>query len=355
MQAVHSQGLNTHDFVYILPWLQAEAKETQPWIGSDGQLQANIKTFFSNALIVDDVNGFDNTVVVTPFKERIESNGILVEELNLQNIYGYIHLYDSLKLYALAARAALNETGDPKILNDGKFIWNKMRKLTFPGLISLPTKSNVNNSRLISTAGISSGTVMMDDLAERAGIYAAFYVTPNRDEILKVVEMNPFALTNCDGVINRSGCFELNVVDLQTGFWQSLDGSLPSDEPQCGYRNERCDYTLMIIAGILVIAVLITIFLGYLIYRVLENRALAKTSWRIFRDDMRIMNDDEMRSVLSIGSTRTKLSNTSRFGKHHAVIGTNTHASFHMYPQKRPIIFAREDKQTLTMVCKLFL
>uniref|UniRef100_A0AC34GW29 Guanylate cyclase n=1 Tax=Panagrolaimus sp. ES5 TaxID=591445 RepID=A0AC34GW29_9BILA len=336
MQAVHSHGLNTHDFVYILPWLQAEAKETQPWIGSDGQLQANIKTYFSNALIIDDVNGFDNTVVVTPFKERIESNGISVDELNLQNIYGYIHLYDSLKLYAIAARAALNETGDPKILNDGKFIWNKMRKLTFPGLIS--------------TAGISSGTVVMDDLAERAGIYAAFYVTPNRDEILKVVEMNPFALTNCDGIINKSGCFELNVADVQTGFWQSLDGTLPADEPQCGYRNERCDYTLMIIAGILIIAVLITVFLGYLIYRILENRALSKTSWRIFRDDMRIMNDDEMRSVLSIGSTRTKLSNTSKFGKHHAVIGTNTHASFHMYPQKRPITFAREDMQTLTMM-----
>uniref|UniRef100_A0AC35G698 Guanylate cyclase n=1 Tax=Panagrolaimus sp. PS1159 TaxID=55785 RepID=A0AC35G698_9BILA len=336
MQAVHTQGFNTHDFVYILPWLQAEAKESQPWIGSDGQLQANIKTYFSNTLIIDDVNGFDNTVVVTPFKERIEANGISVDDLNLQNIYGYIHLYDSLKLYALAARAVLNETGDPKSLNDGRLIWNKMRKMTFPGLIS--------------TAGISSGTVMMDDLAERAGIYAAFYVPPNRDEILKVVEMNPFALTNCNGIVNRSGCFELNVVDVQTGFWQSFDGNLPADEPQCGFRNERCDYTLMIIAGVLIIAVLVTVFLGYIIYRVLENRALAKTSWRIFRDDMRIMNDDEMRSVLSIGSTRTKLSNTSKFGKHHAIIGTNTHASFHMYPQKRPIIFAREDMQTLTQM-----
>lgn len=56
-----------------------------------------------------------------------------MDELNLQNIYGYIHLYDSLKLYALAARATLNETGDPKSLNDGRLLWNKMRKMSFPG------------------------------------------------------------------------------------------------------------------------------------------------------------------------------------------------------------------------------
>ena len=109
----------------------------------------------------------------------------------------------------------------------------------------------------------------MDDLAERAGIYGAFFVAPNRDEVVKVVEMTPYALSNCDGIKNKSGCFELNVVDVQTGFWPSIDGRLPADEPNCGYRNERCDYTLMIIIGALVIALLIILLIGYIIFRVM--------------------------------------------------------------------------------------
>ncbi|VDM82696.1 unnamed protein product, partial [Strongylus vulgaris] len=51
-----------------------------------------------------------------------------------------------------------------------------------------------------------------------------------------------------------------------------------------------------------------------------------------------------------MGSTRTKLSNTSSLAKHHAVLGTNTHASFHVYPQRRPITFNRADMQLLTQV-----
>lgn len=133
MQAVTSHGMNTHDFVYVFPWLQAESKESAPWIGGDGQLLQNIKELFSNAIIVDDVNGFDNTLV-TPFTERIEANGISVNQLNMANLYGYIHLYDSLKLYALAARDALNETKNPKVITDGRFIWNKMRRMSFPGM-----------------------------------------------------------------------------------------------------------------------------------------------------------------------------------------------------------------------------
>lgn len=87
-------------------------------------------------------------------------------------------------------------------------------------------------------------------------------------------------------------------------------------------------------------------------------------SWRIFRDDMRILNEDEMKSIvnyfnfyrnfkLSFGSTRTKLSNVSRFSNYHAVIGTNTHASFHAYPQRRSITFNRVDMQLLNNMKQL--
>jgi guanylate cyclase len=71
-----------------------------------------------------------------------------------------VHLYDSLKLYALAATRAINETGSLNVTTDGQFLWNTMRRLEFPGLVS--------------AEGISSGTVIMDDLAERAAVYSGF-------------------------------------------------------------------------------------------------------------------------------------------------------------------------------------
>uniref|UniRef100_A0A915MVM4 guanylate cyclase n=1 Tax=Meloidogyne javanica TaxID=6303 RepID=A0A915MVM4_MELJA len=346
MQAVSLSGLKTHEYVYILPWLQAEAKDASPWIGADGQMVQNVKEFFTGSIIIDDVNGFDNTIL-TPFKERVESNGMSVEDLNLQNIYGYIHLYDALKLYSLAARIALNETnGNPNVTTDGRYLWNKMRRMTFPGLVSAEGVS----SGQVTSSHLRSADVFMDDLSERAAIYAAFYVAPNRDDVMKMVEMNPIPTPNCDGVINKSGCFELRITDLLTGFWPSTDGHLPPDEPACGFRNERCDYTLMIVIGILALVALLGVGAGFIFFRVLENRALAKTSWRIFRDDMRIVSAEEMKSMLSIGSSKTKLSNMARFAKHHAVIGTNTHASFHLYPQRRPISFIRTDLQLLSMM-----
>lgn len=91
--------------------------------------------------------------------------------------------------------------------------------------------------------------------------------------------MTPIAATNCDGVINKSGCFELKLSDLLTGFWPSTDGHLPSDEPACGFRNERCDYTLMIVVGILALIALFGAGAGFIFFRILfAGIELAKLS-----------------------------------------------------------------------------
>lgn len=41
------------------------------------------------------------------------------------------------------------------------------------------------------------------------------------------------------------------------------------------------------------------------------------------------------------------------FSKHHAVIGTNTHTSFHAYPQQNLITFSRADMKILTLMKQL--
>ncbi len=49
----------------------------------------------------------------------------------------------------------------------------------------------------------------MDDLAERAPYYAAFFVSPTRNELMKLVTMSPVLIDNCDGLVNNTGCFDL--------------------------------------------------------------------------------------------------------------------------------------------------
>lgn len=53
---------------------------------------------------------------------------------------------------------------------------------------------------------------------------------------------------------------------------------------------------------------------------------------------------------LSLGSANTKLSNLSIGVKRHAILGINTHATYHRYAQRRPIKFVREDLTLLTQV-----
>uniref|UniRef100_A0A915CIF0 Receptor ligand binding region domain-containing protein n=1 Tax=Parascaris univalens TaxID=6257 RepID=A0A915CIF0_PARUN len=86
LQAIHNVGMNTNDYVYLLPWLQTEKKDKSPWIGGDGEMLQNVKELFANTIIVDDVNGFDDTLV-TPFKERIEASGLTVDDLDLVVIH----------------------------------------------------------------------------------------------------------------------------------------------------------------------------------------------------------------------------------------------------------------------------
>lgn len=50
---------------------------------------------------------------------------------------------------------------------------------------------------------------MMDDLADRAPQFAAFYISPNKDKVIKIVAMDSFRISNCDGITNRTGCLDL--------------------------------------------------------------------------------------------------------------------------------------------------
>ncbi|KAK5977381.1 Guanylate cyclase [Trichostrongylus colubriformis] len=190
---------------------------------------------------------------------------------------------------------------------------------------------------------------MLDDLAERIPFYSAFFVDKDRDQVKAFANMAPSMVANCDGLKTGTGCFEINVTEVLKSFWPAIDGILPIDEPLCGFRGGKCDYTLIIVAASAVICFLLTLFGAYALRRYCETKTLNRMPWRIFRDDMQIVDEEQVKSMLSLGSQRTKLSNTNMTAlQHHAIIGVNTHATYHMYEQRRPIKFNRADLTLLT-------
>ncbi|VDK62081.1 unnamed protein product [Onchocerca ochengi] len=296
MAATYNIGMHSHDFVYILPWIRDGKKDALPWLGTNGEIMQKVRDHYENTI--------------------------------MNNIYSYLHIYDALILYAHAIRALLNETKDASSLSDGKLVWNKMRRLQFEGG--------------------TTGSVMMDDLADRVPNLAAFYVPANGKQISKIVNMSSKLKPNCDGLLNKNGCYDLLMTDVITGFWPSHDGLLPADEPTCGFRNEKCSYLIEIIFGSVLLAIAVFVVLFFLIYRYCESRSLRKMHWRIYKDDVKILDEEQLKSMKSIGSSTTKLTELSIGQKKHAIVGANTHVTYHLYPQRRPIKFSRDDQKLLT-------
>ncbi|RCN33040.1 hypothetical protein ANCCAN_21141 [Ancylostoma caninum] len=253
----------------------------------------------------------------------------------MTNIYGYTALFDAFKAFAIAGRHVLNSTGNLSSVKDGKKIWNAMRRMTFSGMIS-------NNSS-------GSGTVMFDDLAERIPFYSAFFVDKNKNQVTRFADMVPRMIKTCDSVKTGSRCYEIKVSELLSGFWRATDGDASMTASICGSRGEKCNYKLIITSALAVICFLFAILGAWATRRYCETRALNSMPWRIFRDDMQIIDEEQAKSMLSLTSQRTKLSSNNAMSlKHHAVIGVNTHATYHMYEQRRAIKFNRADLTLLT-------
>jgi len=56
--------------------------DASPWVGTSGETLQQVKDTYANAIIVDDVNGFDN-VLVDSFVARIEKFGLNKDDLDI--------------------------------------------------------------------------------------------------------------------------------------------------------------------------------------------------------------------------------------------------------------------------------
>ncbi|VDM67810.1 unnamed protein product [Strongylus vulgaris] len=207
--------------------MQEGSNGASPFVGSDTTIMDKVKKTYANCVLIDDTNGFDDRMI-TPFLERLGTIGLDGKDIDLSNIYGYIALYDSLKVFAIAGRKVLNSTGQFSSIIDGRLMWNAMRRTKIQGLFlpfygSYPFQPlqmrcislhkmfdrKFDFQGMVASTGVSSGTVMLDDLAERLPFYSAFFVDKNRNQVTPIANMAPMLMGNCDGLKTGTGCFQI--------------------------------------------------------------------------------------------------------------------------------------------------
>ncbi|CAI2328559.1 unnamed protein product [Caenorhabditis sp. 36 PRJEB53466] len=316
--------MSSADFVYIHPlMLTKSAGEPPVFYGKSSQ--TIVKSQFANTIQIYNSYGFSDDLL-DEFLKTFEGKRVFIEE---KDLFNYVALYESFLVFAKLSKKYLGmkdvETDNNGRKIDGKAFWNMVRGTTFEGV---------------------RGNISFDNSAQRMSSFSAFYVDSRRDQIRTVALINSTKTEkNCGEIV----CAELVVSDVVTKYWSTSTGKLPESEPECGFKGENCDYTQTIVLSTAIVCLTMLIILGFWLKRICETKQLEKMPWRIFRGDVQILDEEQAKSVISINSNTTKMSQVeAKLIKNHAIVGVNTHAVYDIYEQRQAIRFRRDDLILLT-------
>ncbi|XP_067672620.1 speract receptor-like isoform X2 [Haliotis asinina] len=172
------------------------------------------------------------------------------------------YLYDAVWLYARATQEVLEKGGD---INDGQAIINQIMGMTY--------KSALGYINRINSRGDAEGNFSL--VARRP-------IPENPDE-WGLLPVGVFRLND-----NISELPTFHFYDGEKIHW--ISGAPPRDEPECGFRHEKCippkTYTREILSGVAGGILLVGSLVGYLIYRNWSyEQELASLLWKIdFKD-----------------------------------------------------------------------
>uniref|UniRef100_A0A914UNP8 Guanylate cyclase n=1 Tax=Plectus sambesii TaxID=2011161 RepID=A0A914UNP8_9BILA len=331
MRAVRLEKMTTNEYLYILPWMFHDIGVQRPWLDSNRSLIPDIKDDYDGVVILDN----DATVDTRneAFLERAKKEtGLSETDLSLSSIHSYLALTDALGLYARALRSAINETGNESIYLDGATIWHHMRNREFEG---------------------ASGHVMLDDLAERIPHYAGYFVMKNEIEQKKIVSVQPERVTNCDGLLDGSGCYRLILSDIDDAIW--ANALKTAAEPKCGFDGAKCDPTYYIIAGVVVAAIVLVISSVVAYHHHAARRLLASMPWRIPLEKIRLVDDSHLNKTLgSFKSAASDYSSGSQFlSGHNCAIFGNNYAKVQRFSQSKVLNFYKPQLKLLLAMKQL--
>nr|CAD2184540.1 unnamed protein product [Meloidogyne enterolobii] len=326
MVAIHRTQLKTNEFVYIIPWL-AHMHDHYPWEASNID-KLETKMAFDDTIVIT-AHGYDKKFIEDFELKFSKVTGVISSHYATLS---YMSLYDALYLYGLALRDAYDETKNDSIYVDGSFIWKKMTARQFLG---------------------STGQVLMNNKAVRVPSYAT-YLTKNGTMRI-VVELEARLGDKLKCAVSDNDCSEHVAHEVNSNFWHSYDGHLPTDMPKCGFDGSICDYTMLYVAIGIVLFFLITIPIGYLLYIKEKERMLYDMTWRIPREQIRLLEarartsrsggSKSFTSDSFTGSVETEMANSRLSAKQANANGVR--CAYKRFRQTRNISFSKEELSRL--------
>ncbi|KAL3073194.1 hypothetical protein niasHT_035470 [Heterodera trifolii] len=267
MIAAHRSHMKTNDYVYLIPWL-AHMHDHYPWEATNIEKQET-KAAFDDTIVIT-AHGYDKKFI-EEFEHRFNKvTGIIS---SYYATLSYMSLYDALFLYGLAVRDSVEESRNQNIFLDGRYIWKKMTARQFIGV---------------------TGQVLMNNKAIRVPSYATYHVKNATMRI--VVELTARLSDKHKCALSENDCSEHVAHETMSHYWGSYDGYMPSDMPKCGFDGNLCDYTnIYITIGVLAFLA-VSIPLGYLLYVKEKERMLYDMTWRIPREQIRLLEERGMKS-----------------------------------------------------------
>ncbi|CAP37808.2 Protein CBR-GCY-29 [Caenorhabditis briggsae] len=319
--------MSSSDFIYVHPLIVAK-NFAEPSTFYGKLAQKSMKEEYPDTIQIYNSYGFSDKLLnefMSIFNQA--SKRIYIDE---KGLFNYVALYESFCVFAKLAQKYIrfngkNIEGRNGFGLDGQLMRKMAVGMNFEGVLDNFT---------------------LDNGAERMTSFSAFYVDSKRDQIRTVALINSTTTTkNCMEPV----CVDLIVSDVVTKYWSTPSGNLPDVDPECGFRGENCDYTQTIVLITAATCLLMTAGLAILLKRACETKALEKMPWRILRDDVEILDEEQAKSVISLGSATTKMSQVeTKLVKNHAIVGVNTHAIYDIFEQRQNIKFKREDLILLT-------
>uniref|UniRef100_A0AC34Q670 Guanylate cyclase n=1 Tax=Panagrolaimus sp. JU765 TaxID=591449 RepID=A0AC34Q670_9BILA len=325
MVAIQRSNMKTNDFVYIVPWL-AHVYDHYPWEANNID-KNEVRLAFDESIVIT-AHGYDKKFI-EEFEYRFSQvTGIISSHYATLS---YMSLYDALFLYGLAIRDAYEETKNLSVFLDGGLIWRKMTGRQFIG---------------------STGQVLMNNKAVRVPSYATYYVMNGTMKIVVELTARLGDKTKC--LMSQNDCSEHVAHETLPHYWSSYDGALPVDMPKCGFDGSLCDYTMFFVIGAAALFMSIVTPLSYFIYIKEKERMLYDMTWRIPREQVRLLEKDSSKSDPSIGKSIASGSFAGSLGSKansrisaKQAISNGVRLAYKRYQQTRNITFPKIDLMRL--------
>uniref|UniRef100_A0A915N7U3 Guanylate cyclase n=1 Tax=Meloidogyne javanica TaxID=6303 RepID=A0A915N7U3_MELJA len=260
MIAALRSHLKTPEYVYIIPWL-AHLHDHYPWEATNIE-KSETRVAFDDAIIIT-AHGYDKKFI-EDFELRLNKvTGVIS---TYYATLSYMSLYDALFLYGLAVRDAYEETKNQSVFLDGLYIWKKMTARQFIGV---------------------TGQVLINNKAIRVPSYATYHTKNGTMKI--VVELTARLGDRLKCAMSENDCSEHVAHETMSHYYSTADGVMPPDMPKCGFDGGLCDYTFFYVLFGVILFLGVTIPTGYYLHMKEKERMLYDMTWRIPREQVRLL------------------------------------------------------------------